>query len=33
MAERAAELGGTCHLAAGPTGGTDLTARLPLAPV
>jgi two-component system NarL family sensor kinase len=30
MAERAAELGGSCHLAAGPAGGTDLIARLPL---
>jgi len=31
MAERAAELGGSCHLTAGSAGGTDLIARLPLA--
>jgi nitrate/nitrite-specific signal transduction histidine kinase len=30
MAERAAELGGTCEFTPGPAGGTDVVARLPL---
>jgi signal transduction histidine kinase len=30
MTERAAELGGNCEFTAAPTGGTDVTARLPL---
>jgi signal transduction histidine kinase len=30
MAERAAELGGTCRIQARPAGGTDVAARLPL---